>query len=221
MKVVEIFASIDGEGKRTGQLATFIRLAGCNLRCSYCDTRYSFDESNAKDMSIEEIVDVCKDMSIHNITLTGGEPLLHTNDAYKLIKVLCSEGFQVNVETNGSIDLRPLTEARTIDNLDLFFTVDYKCICSKMYDHMTYHAFDCLEPDKDIVKLVVADLTDVVDALSYLDSIKKPFNIWISPVYGKMDPKDIVKFMLATRRQDLTVQVQLHKIIWDPNQRGV
>ncbi len=221
MKVVEVFTSIDGEGKRTGQLATFIRLAGCNLRCTYCDTRYSFDESKAFEATIEEIVNTCKQQGVHNVTLTGGEPLLNAQDAYRLIVALCHAGFQVNVETNGSIDLRPFIKARQEEDLDVFFTVDYKCLCSRMNDYMRVHSFDCLDVSKDIVKIVVENTSDIIDALNYLDALKRPFNIWISPVFGKMDPKDIVKFMLETNRQDLTVQVQLHKIIWDPNERGV
>lgn len=221
MKVIEIFASIDGEGKRTGQLATFIRLAGCNLRCIYCDTKYSFNAQDATEMSIEEIVMKCNELRIHNITLTGGEPLLNTSDAYQLITALCNSGYQVNVETNGSVDLMPFIKLRKENNYDLFFTVDYKCIYSRMYSYMVPTAFACLDVDKDIVKIVVAGAGDIVDALNYLDSFGKQFNIWISPVFGEMDPKDIVKFMLETRRQDLTVQVQLHKIIWDPNKRGV
>ena len=127
MRVIEIFASIDGEGKRTGQPATFIRLMGCNLRCSYCDTKYSFDITQSKDMSIDQILLECRKLVYHNITLTGGEPLL-SKDAIILIESLCSIGFQVNIETNGTIDLRPYIKLRNARSLDFFFTVDYKCV---------------------------------------------------------------------------------------------
>lgn len=220
MKVVEIFASIDGEGKRTGQPATFIRLAGCNLRCCYCDTKYSFDTSIARDMSIDEVIDECKNLGYHNVTLTGGEPLI-SKESELLIYRLCKSGFQVNVETNGSIDLFRLTSIRIRDNLDFFFTVDFKTKYSLMRNKMCKGSFEYLDFKKDIVKCVVANKEDMDDALSYLKTFKKNFNIWFSPVFGVIEPKDIVEYVLRTGREDITVQVQLHKIIWDPNMRGV
>ena len=221
MKVVEIFGSIDGEGKRTGQLATFIRLAGCNLRCVYCDTKYSFDTTKAKDMSIDEIVVECKKIGYHNITLTGGEPLLNEEQVEFLIYALCNNGFQVNVETNGSINLWNLTTERELQGLDLFFTVDFKTKFSGMRNKMNSAAFDCLDYNKDIVKCVVANREDMQDALEYLDNFNKKFNIWFSPVFGAIEPKEIVEYIKEYNRQDITVQVQLHKIIWDPQERGV
>lgn len=220
MKVVEIFGSIDGEGKRTGQLTTFIRLAGCNLRCCYCDTKYSFDTDQAKNMSIDEIILDCKKIGYHNITLTGGEPLLQ-KDSDLLIISLCNNGFQVNVETNGSINLWNLIEQRELQNLDLFFTVDYKCLSSAMNKHMNIYSFNCLDADKDIVKCVVSNEEDMDDALKYLDEFNKKFNIWFSPVFNAIEPKEIVDYIKKHNRQDITVQVQLHKIIWNPDERGV
>lgn len=219
MKVVEIFGSIDGEGKRTGQLTTFIRLAGCNLRCCYCDTEYSFDISKAKDVEINQIIEKCKNIGFHNITLTGGEPLIH-KQVEELITQLCLQGFQVNVETNGSVDLRPFIIMRNKLNLDLFFTVDYKTKYSLMNNKMNINSFDCLDISRDLVKCVVANKEDMEDALKYLDSIGK-FNIWFSPVFGKIEPKEIVQYMIEKNRQDITAQVQLHKIIWDPMMKGV
>ena len=220
MRVVEIFKSIEGEGKRTGQVVTFIRLAGCNLRCSYCDTKYSFNVEEATEMSIEQILLECRRIGYHNITLTGGEPLIH-KDVDILIEALCSIGFQVNIETNGSVDLRPFVEMRNRNNYNFFFTVDYKCMSSGMNMKMNRHSFDCLDYNKDIVKLVVSNIADIVDATDALDIFEKPFNIWISPVFGAIEPKEIVEFVLDSGSQNITVQVQLHKIIWNPDMRGV
>lgn len=220
MKVVEIFKSIDGEGKRTGKIATFIRLAGCNLRCGYCDTTYSFDTTKASDMSVEDIVATCERLGSPYITLTGGEPLIHPGVG-ELIDMLCRSRFQVNVETNGSVDLCKLIEIRDLKSLDLFFTVDYKTKYSGMNHKMVRGAFRYLDPRKDIVKCVVADKGDMDDALQYLDSFNKPMNIWFSPVFGAMEPSDIVEYVINKNRYDITVQVQLHKIIWDPDKRGV
>lgn len=221
MKVVEIFKSIDGEGKRTGQPATFVRLAGCNLRCSYCDTKYSFDISQATEMRIDEIINKCVEFGYHNVTLTGGEPLMYKDSEF-LIYALCRKGFRVNIETNGSIDLYDLIWERTIQGLNFFFTVDYKTKYSGMNALMNKAAFEYLEPDKDIVKCVVANKEDMDDVLQYLDSFEvKKFNIWFSPVFGAIEPKEIVDYVMNTNREDITVQVQLHKIIWDPEMRGV
>lgn len=220
MKVVEIFKSIDGEGKRTGKVATFIRLAGCNLRCVYCDTTYSFDASGAKEMSIKEIIQECKKQGTPFITLTGGEPLIH-HDAWDLVIGLSNEGFQVNIETNGSIDLREYARQRDAWGVCAFFTVDYKTKYSGMNHKMTRNAFCCLNPYKDIVKCVVANREDMDDALNYLDAVNVPFDIWFSPVFGAIEPREIVEYVLEKNRVDITVQVQLHKIIWDPEKRGV
>lgn len=225
MRIVEIFKSIDGEGKRTGQIVTFIRLAGCNLRCCYCDTTYSFDVSKAQEMSIDEIIECVSNFNCPKITLTGGEPLIH-KDVVELLKQLGELNYQVNIETNGSIDLRPFIQLRDRYNYDIFFTVDYKSLYSGENDKMNENSFIFLDPDKDIVKCVIANKYDFDNALEYLDGFnldcgRKKFNIWFSPVFGKVEPADIVKWIMETGRTDLTAQVQLHKIIWDPNKRGV
>lgn len=220
MRVVEIFGSIDGEGKRTGQLATFIRLAGCNLRCCYCDTTYSFNVNEATEMSVNEIVKKCQEIGYHNITLTGGEPLIH-KDVKSLIFDLGARGFQVNIETNGSVDLSEFIALRYKYDLDVFFTVDFKTLYSGMRNKMNRNSFVGLDIEKDIVKCVVANRADMDDALQYLDSLNEKFNIWFSPVFGKIEPKEIVEYAIEHKRQDITTQVQLHKIIWDPNERGV
>ena len=100
MRVVEIFKSIEGEGIRAGLPAVFIRLAGCNLRCAYCDTKYSYDTANSVEMSIPQICDAVKKFNCNRVTLTGGEPLIH-NDVDRLIWELTHQDFEVNIETNG------------------------------------------------------------------------------------------------------------------------
>ena len=127
MKVIEIFDSIDGEGIRTGQCATFIRLAGCNLRCSYCDTVYSlFGEETPceyTEMTVDEIISKVN-MTYKRVTLTGGEPLVHTDSA-ELVSKLTEIGCDVNIETNGAVDIVDfLSKVPKSDNL--FFTIDYK-----------------------------------------------------------------------------------------------
>lgn len=130
-KVVEKFISINGEGSRAGQLATFIRFHYCNLNCSYCDTRYANDSnSNYELLSAQNILDYLKANKVVNVTLTGGEPLLQQNIDY-LIDLLLKNGFSVEIETNGSIDIKPfIKETRPI------FTLDYKVPSSTMENEM-------------------------------------------------------------------------------------
>lgn len=220
MRVVEIFKSIDGEGVRTGQIVTFIRLAGCNLRCCYCDTTYAFDKKQATEMSVQEILAKVKELGCSKITLTGGEPLVH-KDVMVLLLALGTNGYQINIETNGSVDLIPFIHLRDRYDLDMFFTVDYKTIYSKMNSQMNKNSFAYLDCQRDIVKCVVANKEDFDDALKYLDGLHKQFNIWVSPVFGEVEPSDIVEWVKDTKREDITIQVQLHKIIWDPNKKGV
>ena len=120
--VNEIFDSIDGEGKKAGQLATFIRLCGCNLRCSYCDTAYAFNEGRHMD-----IADIIAQVSYPNVTLTGGEPLCQ--DIHALLEGL--KGHSVNIETNGSMDIEPYFKYDHV-----WFTVDYKSLSSDMANRM-------------------------------------------------------------------------------------
>src|SRR5690554_5299581 len=123
--VNEIFKSIEGEGIRTGYLVTFIRLQGCNLKCSYCDTRYSCEGNEGEVMFINDILDTVLLYNVNNVTLTGGETLIH-NHVNELIDELINNNYEVNVETNGSIDILSILKKNII------VTMDYKSISSGM-----------------------------------------------------------------------------------------
>lgn len=214
--VVEIFDSIDGEGKRTGELTTFIRLAGCNLRCSYCDTLYALDFTQGDKMTLTEIVNACKKFNNKNITLTGGEPLarLFIGD---LITELALNNFEVNIETNGSI---PLYRAPKLKNV--FYTMDYKCPSSDVEDKMDLDNLEFLDTD-DILKFVVGNEEDLIHTYHILNDYNIKAQVYISPVFGKIEPVEIVNYMKNNKNifKNSKVQVQLHKIIWNPNERGV
>lgn len=241
MKVVEIFNSIDGEGIRAGELTTFIRLYGCNLRCDYCDTTYSYNqETNEqpwKEMSITEIIEECDKYNTDNITVTGGEPLIHLDIQY-LLRALSEAGYNVNVETNGSISLDKYytnTGEPNIGYENVWFTIDYKCNCSGMTDKMDLNNFNRdYRPYKNVVyKFVVGSEDDLIQAYTIITNhILHASNtrtdncyIYLSPVFGKIDPKRIVEFMQEKNLFDAKIpircQLQIHKIIWDVNQRGV
>jgi 7-carboxy-7-deazaguanine synthase len=215
MRIIEKFTSINGEGLRQGELATFIRFANCNLRCSYCDTTYSFINPIYKDESIDDIVNYCKKQNIKNITLTGGEPLIQ-DDIKELINELIKNDFRVEIETNGSISIKDYLN----DNIS--FTLDYKLPTSLMEHMMNVDNYNYVTK-KDSIKFVCGDKNDL-DKMIFI--IKKynlidKTNVIISPVYGKIDLASIVDYMILNNLNDVKFSLQIHKIIWDSNKRGV
>ena len=130
MRVIEKFISINGEGLKQGELALFIRFSNCNLRCSYCDTLYSFINPIFKEESIDEIVKYAKECNVKNITLTGGEPLIQ-EDIKELMIRLSNEGFNIEIETNGSINIEKYLGINNVS-----FTLDYKLPSSLMEKQM-------------------------------------------------------------------------------------
>lgn len=211
MKVVEIFNSIEGEGIRAGFPATFIRLYGCNLRCSYCDTPYGYEGNDYTEMTAEEIVEKVEGFRCSKITLTGGEPLIHPG-VFELLLDLTNKGYEVNIETNGSVNVEPYTFS------DIIITMDYKCPSSGQEDKMLLDNIDYLRPT-DVIKFVVGTKEDL--DVCYKLSAETKAQVFISPVFGKITPEEIVNYMLEHHMNNCRVQVQLHKIIWNPNKRGV
>lgn len=218
LKVAETFISINGEGTRAGELAYFVRFKGCNLACSYCDTKWAnLPDAPFTEMTAQEICSEILDSDIKNVTLTGGEPLLQ-NDIGELISMLTEQGIRVEIETNGSVYLLPFTElkARPV------FTMDYKLPSSKMESKMCLKNFELLNKN-DTVKFVsgsINDLETALDIIERFDLIKK-CHTYISPVFGSIDPADIVEWMKDKKLNGVRLQLQLHKFIWDPEKRGV
>lgn len=216
MIVNEIFYSIDGEGLRTGELAVFIRLAGCNLVCSYCDTKYALKVNSGIKMTIDEIFKEIEKYNCHNITLTGGEPLIHPG-VDELIDRLVQNDYYVNIETNGSIDITPYLNRCLI-------TMDYKLPSSNMEKFMRLSNLEKLG-ENDVLKFVTeeSDFEKIEEILR--DYYIKSY-IYLSPIFNSVEPEKIVEFMKqlnndGVNTQKVRVQVQLHKVIWDPNKRGV
>lgn len=217
MKVNEIFTSIEGEGKRAGALATFIRLAGCNLRCSYCDTRYALSISCGEKMALDEILKKVREISIGKyVTLTGGEPFYQGDDVNTLIQLLIEDGYEVNVETNGSYV--PTLCSRPGS---LFYTMDYKGPSSNEETAMQDKAFDMLTTN-DVLKFVVGSREDLDAARHFLMHRLRTYpQIYFSPIFGSIEAKEIVDYLKEYKLSVCKVQLQLHKYIWDPNERGV
>mgnify|MGYP003100590680 FL=1 len=216
MRVVEKFISINGEGLRSGELAVFIRFANCNLRCSYCDTKYSFINPIYTEESIDELVKYVKSTGVKNVTLTGGEPLIQ-NEIKELMIELSNIGNRIEIETNGSINIAPYLEIPNVT-----FTLDYKLKGSGMEMYMDLTNYDLLRKN-DVIKFVVSDYDDLEktkEIIKKYDLINKA-NCLISPVWGRIEFEEIVNFLKDNKLNDVKMQLQIHKIIWDKDKRGV
>lgn len=217
--VIEKFLSVDGEGPTSGQLATFIRFQGCNLRCSWCDTKYSYNKENITEvLSAEEIYEYIKQNSVINVTLTGGEPLAQENIEELLELLNTDESLSVHIETNGSIDIEPFKKA--YENLS--FIVDFKLPLSGMTSKMNINNLKAVD-FKDVYKFVIGSQEDLEKAYSIIKeyNLTERCIVYLSPVAGSIDMQNIVKYMKLKNLNKVRLQVQLHKIIWDPKARGV
>ena len=216
--VAEKFISINGEGQRAGELAVFLRFAGCNLNCSYCDTKWAnLPDTKSEYESPDELVQYVSRSGVRNVTLTGGEPLLQ-KDIEELVKKLVSSGSRVEIETNGSVSIAELASAKERP----VFTMDYKLPSSGMESFMLKENFKYLT-DCDTVKFVsgsIADLDRTSEVIREY-SLTERCRVYISPVFGMIDPADIVEYMKENDLNDVRLQLQLHKFIWDPEKRGV
>ena len=214
MLVNEIFSSIEGEGIRAGYPVTFVRLYGCNLHCSYCDTRYSCEGGDFKNMSVDEILNAVADIGFHRVTLTGGEPLIH-KDVNELIFALIKAEYEVNIETNGAVYIAPyLHNAKTI------ITLDYKSISSGENTKMWLSNIPLLRK-RDVLKFVVGSKEDLDDMRRILIDYLPSCNIYVSPVFGKIEPKEIAEYIKEHRLENCRLQLQMHKFVWPPDMRGV
>lgn len=240
-KINEMFSSIDGESKRTGKLVTFIRVIGCNLSCNYCDSQWANINPDFTEMTLEEILDKCKEFGNKYITLTGGEPLL-TKDIDKLIEALAENEYDICIETNGSVKISNLKYRL---NSNIWFSMDYKSKYSGMQDKMIDPIEMQFLTTKDCLKFVVANKEDLEDAIKRIEEIEYLYNLreqlnetiysiievprtnyYFSPVFSQIEYKDIVEWLKEktlgkSYRDRIVFQIQLHKIVWDPNKRGV
>ena len=213
--LVEHFISIDGEGPTAGALSLFIRLAGCNLRCTWCDTCYAqTTESATQTLTLAELVDVVKQSGIEHVTLTGGEPLLQSN-VKELLQALSF--VTVHVETNGSINVEPFRVGEHVH-----FVVDYKLPGSGMEQTMCLQNFDYVTPT-DAYKFVIADEVDLQKAVALVKQydLTHKTQVYFSTVFAEMTPADVVEVMKQEKLNGVKLQLQLHKYIWNPNERGV
>ncbi len=203
LKVNEIFFSIQGEGSDAGLPTIFIRLTGCNLRCTYCDTEYAFYEGEEK--NIEEILGEIKRWKCNRVCITGGEPLIQEG-VYDLIDVLLNEDYEVNVETNGSKDIGELAKKNVVIKMDV------KLPSSGMHEKMCKDNINLLRSN-DELKFVIGNREDYECAKKILEEYKPKCKIIMQPVWKKMDAAILAEWILRDAI-DARLSIQLHKILW-------
>lgn len=211
--VNEIFYSIQGESSFAGRPCAFIRLTGCNLRCTYCDTQYAYHDGDEQD--IAGILDTIADYNCPLVEVTGGEPLMQ-KDTPALIYNLLQEGYEVLLETNGSLTAAEV-DKRCVKIIDI------KCPSSGEHKKWTPDILTSLT-EKDEVKFVIGDREDYEYAREKLTSMRGKRRLrntaHFSPVFEKMDVRNLAKWILDDHL-DAKLNLQIHKYIWDPEQRGV
>jgi 7-carboxy-7-deazaguanine synthase len=211
LTVNEIFKSLQGESSFTGLPCIFIRLAGCNLRCTWCDTEYAFYEGQPK--SVQDIMAAIEPLGVPLVEITGGEPLLQ-DTVYDLMNALLANNYKVLMETGGGVSVAKVPK-------QVIKILDIKCPGSGEASKNLWDNLDHLNPG-DEVKFVLADRADYEWSREILDcyNIHKKVKVLFSPVYDKLDLKELAAWVLEDNLP-VRVQTQLHKVIWGKDAIGV
>ena len=247
MNVIEIFSSIDGEGSRQGLLTTFLRLHDCNIRCSYCDTTYSYGiDSVFTEMTAAEVANVIESLGNHRITITGGEPLLQESAVVELIDELNRRNLQIMQDnTSGQTGLTCINGTDKFDKREMlnnspydfnietngtivpsfqrenvWFTYDYKTPSSLAEESMNVDIFKAAT-ERDLIKFVVGSPEDLDCMRRIIDQYPTAAQIYVSPVWGQIEAVSIIDYMKAYNLQNVRFQLQIHKFVWDPDAKGV
>jgi 7-carboxy-7-deazaguanine synthase len=213
MRITEIFYSIQGESSFAGLPCVFVRLTWCNLRCSWCDSEYTF--TGGVEMNIDAVLEKVRGYGCKLVEITGGEPLVQKRECCELANRLCDEGFTVLIETGGSLDTSVL-DPRAIKILDV------KCPGSGESHRNFWANLEQLNP-RDEIKFVIADRADFNFALEVIEKYKlnnRQPHVLFSPVWGAVELKDLAEWILQSDTRG-RMQLQLHKYIWGPDVKGV
>ncbi|HEU4962787.1 MAG TPA: radical SAM protein [Bacilli bacterium] len=218
MRLNELFLSIQGETASAGLPTIFVRFTGCNLRCTYCDTTYSYYEGDT--ITPDEVMEQIRAKKVKRVCLTGGEPLIQPRgEMQHLLDLLGAEDYEVSIETDGSIDIAKYTLHKKQR-----FIVDMKVPSSRMSDKMHWDNLRHLDPTRDEIKFVVGTREDYEWCLRLIREYDlapaKGYRLIFSPVFRAIEPEDLVNWILEDDL-DARFQIQLHKIVWDPDKRGV
>ena len=207
LNITEIFYSLQGEAKEVGIPTVFVRLTGCPLRCNYCDTAYAFKGNNP--LSIQHILDEVAQYNAQYVCVTGGEPMAQSN-CLKLLDSLIDSGYNVSMETSGSIDITPVNSRVSI-------VMDIKTPSSTEEHQNRYENLPILK-SKDQLKFVIASRSDFDWCTEILDNHEVESEILFSPVYESLKPVELAEWILE-KKLNVRLQVQLHKILWG-DQKG-
>lgn len=212
MRICEMFTSIQGESSYAGRPCTFLRLTGCNLRCSYCDTQYAFD--GGQEIDVDAIVDYVHKAGLPLVEITGGEPLLQSQGLRELTTRLLDCGYQVLIETNGSLSIRDL-DTRLVIILDL------KTPGSGMAERNDFTNLAYLKA-ADEIKFVIGDRSDYEWSKEIIEhyDLGNRYILLFSPVTGLLGPRRLAEWIIEDRLP-ARLNLQLHKYIYDPDERGV
>lgn len=211
LKINEIYKSVQGESSKAGLPCTFIRLTYCNLRCSYCDSEYAFYDG--KEMEIGEILSEVKKLDCNLVEVTGGEPLFQ-KECIELMKGLCDEGYEVMLETGGSLPIKEVDKR-------VMIILDLKCPTSGMMKKNLYENVYHLKPS-DELKFVIGNREDYDWAKEVVAkyNITEKCSVLFSTVFGTLNPATMVEWILQDKL-NVRFQLQMHKYIWDPKTKGV
>ena len=211
LKINEIYYSVQGESTHAGRSCIFIRLTYCNLRCSYCDTEYAFYDG--KDMEIAHIISEIKRWDCNLVEVTGGEPLFQ-DECIDLLNELVNSNYEVMLETGGSLSISDVPKK-------VVKIVDFKCPSSGMVKKNLWSIVDDLQAN-DEVKFVIGNREDFDWAKDRITeySLDKICTLLFSPTFGEIDPQQIVEWILA-ENLPVRMQLQMHKMIWSPEEKGV
>ncbi|MGM0804758.1 MAG: 7-carboxy-7-deazaguanine synthase QueE [Bacillota bacterium] len=224
--MVEIFETVEGEGLQAGYPTVFVRVFHCNLRCTWCDTTYSYAPAKPEfEATIEEIVNTIKSFRSQRICFTGGEPLIHREKSAALLLAMADleHIVDIHIETNGAIDLQPFEQLRNSHHdlqKKMRFVMDYKLPASGEMDRMHMDNFKELQ-HQDEIKFVVGSVNDFEITKQVVSEHYRNGQISVSPVWESMPPRRLVELLLENPLPNAKLSLQLHKVIWHPEERGV
>lgn len=243
--LINIFASIQGEGYAAGKPTVFIRTMGCNLRCIFCDTKECWTKENfhkvypERDdfmwLTAQEIFDRVEEMEKgwkhKSICLTGGEPLLEENKDFminELLPLFINNHYQIDIETDGGIDYtdykKAFGDSKVVDGSGnregITIIADYKLPCSKMTAKMIQSNFD-IYSELDLVKMVISDDKDDWEELERVINKDTKASFYLSPCFGKVTLTRLPEFIMKHADKNIRAQIQIHKIFWDPKEKDV
>jgi len=204
LRITEIFYSLQGETSRIGLPTVFVRLTGCPLRCTYCDTAYAF--TGGQNMSVHEILAQVAQFAPKYVTVTGGEPLSQKN-CLSLMTELCDAGYAVSLETGGSIDIGSVDRR-------VMKVVDIKTPASGESEKNNWNNLSLLT-HLDEIKFVLCDENDYRWAINILSQyqLSEKCEVLFSPAHGQLDPARLAEWILRDRLP-VRMQLQLHKLLW-------